>query len=1063
MASEIPCIDLRTPSPALTHDEGDGDDLMLEENSESFLASRKRPYVTPRSASDSEGNTSNVHVSNKQKVVEVPVAASGASSSTAIVQENMIDSRVPHCRHKCPVHLFDKSARSMNVGGCFDYQTKINIQTCQECYCFICDTQASSCADWVTHCNASDCHPVWINLRDRHGVPLLIDMQGDALTLLSRKTDNFPSEYDTDKLGLEYPLKTWQKMMVTFMVNIEQNGISPDLFRPRESHDVLPSKIFGGLVACEVGMGKTAAVLSLILAHPLTGVTLFVVPPLLVRQTVLEMKKFNKNISVDFIYGKSAAEQNQRRMVADQVDVVVISSGSKLADCLELKVGRVIFDEAHILDTGLMPRHSRVFNLDFLSGVRHVWCISGTPLEHRFDDKALLAQGRLLLKMPVVFARSTATLFDAQRLIFRLTKDAFPEHKWPSVVYKKLSASLSDKQRQMYDFLCCCEKKAVPDDSESETINFQRFSDGTLRRRLFLSENYSSLKDHLRGVAFCDTMESSNLLAYSKRWDAIYHDFFNNGGQNDTSKLDAVIHDILNKRKLHSNYVPIVVTENTGIASHFRSSSGLRIGVLQPPACKAKYDENDVKQRFEDGEYDVLICSFMPMSLGLNLQRASELFFIDLVTNESVYKQSLGRISRLSSLHDQVVVTAVCVKDTIGEVYCDFWEDRRKGVSLKDAGTKLWQNDRRHCMEDDPCIFYRPITYPHRKNGKFFSMDASSFSLCVNNIPSSESNALMKLTISDKQYFMLYSPHCTGFRVTLKIERWKWPFDADGKYVSNGSVNGEYTFNIDRSCEIVPSTSSSSSSMLTHTFEVCIPFDIVKFRPDPDTDAGYYVYPQHSNSKSKCFLSVDYIIVKDGRPAIFCPLVDNIIIGKCSATHCSLCGCHRDIKLLDVQMAGDRKINVDGVFVKDVTDGLSIMVDRGDNACSLSLNTGMREEHQSPTDNFIDFMYEQSNETMIKYDSPIAVDAKYNFKGSVTEYSFITDLSFTSAVICLPDDAKVGDMVEYMFNNKQQVAYVDEIIVIPSDDGELKNCVKTWVKNPRADKVIQIMSSKKKF
>lgn len=1070
MASDTPCINLCTPSP--THSDGadDDGDLVLEENSESFLASsRKRPLSTPSSSSSGVG-TCDVHVSSKQKVV---IVDSPASSSTALVISN-----IPHCRHKCPVHRFDNAASRIDNKGIFTMQTNVNKEICDECYCFICDIKASSCSDWIKHCNASPTHCAWVNLRARHGVPLLSEMQGDPLTFLSRKPSAFPPEYDTDRLGLEYPLKPWQKMMVNFMVNVEKNGVSPKLFRPKVAADTLPALVHGGILACEVGMGKTAAVIATLLANPLDGVTLFVVPPLLVRQTRVEMKKFSKNINVDYIYGgQTATEQNQRRMVQNDVDVVVISSGSKLADCLEMRVRRVVFDEAHIIESELMPRSSRAFNIDFLSGVRHVWTISGTPLEFAFNDKCLLSQGRLIVKIPVEFSLA-ATIDNAQSLIFRLTKDAFPEYKWPTVVHTKLSFDLSAKHRHMYDFLGCIDADNASNHTQRDLADFEV---RTHLRRLLLSENYDELERWMTGIASTkfrcsDTMETSTIMAYKLKFDAVYDDFFNKGGRDDNTKVLFVIDEIKKQKATNTNYVAIIVTETADIAIPF-FNSGLRIGVLQPPRAKAKYDENETKQKFEDGEFDVLICSFMPMSLGLNLQLASELFFIDLVTKENVYKQALGRVSRLSSLHDQVKITAVCVKDTIGELYCDYWADRRNGIVSEEAIKKLWIGDKPHCMTLDRVV-YRPYVYPcalNLKDGKCFEIAnmeplevsvppwmckvpvntlatdglkatlRAAINAAVSVIKIDDSNACIRLGIIETKCFMLHSPHCTGFRVTLRMEK-------------GLTLKKECAFNIDKSSKVgsedLPSTSYSSARRM-ELFEATIPFDYLMFHPDRVCDYGCYVYPCIYES-IKCLLSVEYIISKDERPPIYCPVVDYIAVGKCQVSHCSLCGFHRELKLLDVQSAGDRK-------AKDI-DCYSLM--ETNNHFYLSTALPLTWKRNDPTDEFIDYLYEQHGETFIRHNRcdtryPLSPNATFMTNDVVDKDFFEKNHSFTSAVICLPEVIEVGDLVQYMFNNEDQVAYVDEIIVLPFEDGELKNCVKTWVRKARTDTIVRIMESKK--
>lgn len=78
----------------------------------------------------------------------------------AAEREKAKKKRIPHYRHKCPVTVFDK--RPQHYGRnyydedldseayCSDYDgsASLNVQTCPQCQCFICDVPASTCAHW---------------------------------------------------------------------------------------------------------------------------------------------------------------------------------------------------------------------------------------------------------------------------------------------------------------------------------------------------------------------------------------------------------------------------------------------------------------------------------------------------------------------------------------------------------------------------------------------------------------------------------------------------------------------------------------------------------------------------------------------------------------------------------------------------------------------------------------------------------------------------------------------------------------------------------------------------
>lgn len=65
----------------------------------------------------------------------------------------------PHSRAECRQHAFAAETT--------DKAHEQNIKTCDKCYCFVCDDEASKCSSWESHCMASDKRTAWRNLRTR--------------------------------------------------------------------------------------------------------------------------------------------------------------------------------------------------------------------------------------------------------------------------------------------------------------------------------------------------------------------------------------------------------------------------------------------------------------------------------------------------------------------------------------------------------------------------------------------------------------------------------------------------------------------------------------------------------------------------------------------------------------------------------------------------------------------------------------------------------------------------------------------------------------------------------
>ena len=60
-----------------------------------------------------------------------------------------LENELPHLRSNCSSHPFSKSPKPSN----FAY--------CTRCFCYLCDTTVSTCADWISHCHASSGSSCW--------------------------------------------------------------------------------------------------------------------------------------------------------------------------------------------------------------------------------------------------------------------------------------------------------------------------------------------------------------------------------------------------------------------------------------------------------------------------------------------------------------------------------------------------------------------------------------------------------------------------------------------------------------------------------------------------------------------------------------------------------------------------------------------------------------------------------------------------------------------------------------------------------------------------------------
>lgn len=173
----------------------------------------------------------------------------------------------------------------------------------------MCDGPASDCTVWDSHCKASHDDRRWRDERERFkrlgrgaalapsqpaAAPAALARQGQSNSSGARSsssstsstTNGRPAEYSVRKLlekittvhpieiappagsGFVTSLKHYQKQSLAFMVDLERG--SDDARKNRDCNEsVEPTR--GGLLADQVGMGKSAVVIALVATNPAGG------------------------------------------------------------------------------------------------------------------------------------------------------------------------------------------------------------------------------------------------------------------------------------------------------------------------------------------------------------------------------------------------------------------------------------------------------------------------------------------------------------------------------------------------------------------------------------------------------------------------------------------------------------------------------------------------------------------------------------------------------------------------------------------------------------------------
>ena len=91
-------------------------------------------------------------------------------------------------------------------------------------------------------------------------------------------------------------------------------------------------------------------------------------------------------------------------------------------------------------------------------------------------------------------------------------------------------------------------------------------------------------------------------------------------------------------------------------------------------------------------------------NLGINLQNACEIFFIDSSFDDTQHQQAWSRIHRYSTKHKKLQATFVYTKDTISEKIFNFHKKIRDGETI-DTATKVFKQDNPHTFDKEITIY----------------------------------------------------------------------------------------------------------------------------------------------------------------------------------------------------------------------------------------------------------------------------------------------------------------------------------------------------------------------
>lgn len=154
---------------------------------------------------------------------------------------------------------------------------------------------------------------------------------------------------------------------------------------------------FGGILADDMGVGKTIETLSLIVTRPRPAAeirgdsvraTLVILPVSLLDQWAHELKRFTY---LSYVVARSKKDMNNLRQRAANVDVVFTTYNGIAGDYKDsggqgafygLEWWRIVLDEAHLIRSRMTLKAKSIFDLRAVQR----WCLTGTPIQNKIED-----------------------------------------------------------------------------------------------------------------------------------------------------------------------------------------------------------------------------------------------------------------------------------------------------------------------------------------------------------------------------------------------------------------------------------------------------------------------------------------------------------------------------------------------------------------------------------------------------------------------------------------------------------------------------------------------------
>lgn len=415
----------------------------------------------------------------------------------------------------------------------------------------------------------------------------------------------------------------------------------------------------GGILADEMGMGKTITMLSLICSNVVPH-TLIVLPPSLISQWY--------NIIVKCCYTEPVIYHgSKRKNISDSKLLnasICITSYSMLKDTRFNKLcnehwNRIVFDEAHYMrnsNTKTFKACLNFCNNHRLSSPRlSIWLLTGTPICNR--EKDLLSLCYIIGIHSSVVAENVARL-KTDKILFRTKKDV-------GIVMPKLVSNdipvLWDTQSEEYKISQLFHSQVIEpenwDSHISSDVN-DYFKENPLKKTgLWIRARQSCIHPSLLASYF-NTPNKLALINTFKNKNA----YINTKTRFVSQKMKAILNTLYtqssrypnNKRIIFCNYITEMKILKDNIIKLYADKGNHIPSIEIINSTVSKKKQSTILENMENPT-QILILQLSMCAEGLNLQNYNEVYFVSPTYNPSIEQQAIARCYRKGQKKDVFV------------------------------------------------------------------------------------------------------------------------------------------------------------------------------------------------------------------------------------------------------------------------------------------------------------------------------------------------------------------------------------------------------------------------